>query len=213
MFRKLAGLAVVACLFIAGTASAQGNMVGSAHDFSGDAWNTSGQMCAVCHTTHNGTVVQGGPLWDHDVTTAGAGSFTLYTGVDLATSPDDPEAVGGISLLCLSCHDGTVALDAFGGGGGGDTIAVSYGYANVTTDLSDDHPIAIAYNNTLQTDMADPSSASSGVTGGSTIDADMLFGGKVECASCHDVHRQESRASLLIADNTGSAMCQTCHAK
>jgi predicted CXXCH cytochrome family protein len=209
MFRKLAGLTAIAGLFLTGVASAQ-NMDGSAHDFAALGWS-GGEMCAVCHTTHNGTIVQGGPLWDHTVTTAGAGTFTLYSGVAMAATPGDPEVVGGISLLCLSCHDGTVALDSFGATPGNTTFIA--GSADVTTDLSDDHPIAIDYNAGLQGDMADPSSASSGVTGGSTIAADMLFGGKVECASCHDVHRAELRASLLIADNAGSAMCQTCHAK
>ena len=115
----------------------------------------------------------------------------------------------GVSLLCLSCHDGTVALDAFGGGGGGETIGVAYGYAN-GTDLSNDHPISITYAG--DGDLA-ASTAASGVTGGTTIDADMLFAGKVECASCHDVHNAFNVALLLKKSNANSALCLTCHTK
>lgn len=216
MFRKLAGLAVVACLFIAGTASAAGpNAIsGSAHDFSAQGWS-GGEICVVCHTTHNGPIVQGAPLWNHTLTT-GTGGWTLYGGVDMQATPLDPgsgQLGEGISTLCLSCHDGTVALDSFGTTPGNTTfIGAVNPLANVTTNLSDDHPIAIPFNSTLQPDMEDPSTATTII--GGTIDNDLLFGGRVECASCHDVHNDGLGASsLLVIDNANSDLCQTCHLK
>ena len=217
MFRKLAGLTAIAGLFVAGTAFAAGpnQMAGSAHDFSGDLWS-GGEICVVCHTTHNGSVVQGAPLWNHELTSGG--SWQLYTGVDLQGTPQNPGADGlgaGISTLCLSCHDGTVALDSFGGAAGGTNIT---GAALVTRDLTDDHPIAINYEDAVQTDMQPPSSTSSGIAGGTNIAADMLFGGGatntlLECASCHDVHNGTGLSKLLIKSNAGSDLCQTCHLK
>jgi hypothetical protein len=214
MFRsKLAGLLVAtAVLFWAGAASAAGpdKITGSAHDFQGQGWS-GGQICVVCHTTHNGSIVQGAPLWNHELTT-GTGGWTLYSGVAMAATPLDPgfgQAGEGISTLCLSCHDGTVALDSFGGVTG--TTFIS-GTANVTTDLSDDHPIAIPYNIGLQGDMEDPATATTDI--GGTIDNDLLFGGRVECASCHDVHNDGLGATaLLTLNNAASNLCQTCHLK
>ena len=208
MFRKLAGLTAIAGLFLVGTASAQ-TIVGSAHDFSGTGWS-GGEICIACHTPHNGTVVQNAPLWNHALTTGGAGGFDLYVGVAMAATPGDPVVEGGVSLLCLSCHDGTVALDSYGTATGNTFIGAG---GLVGTDLTDDHPISIDFNNALQPDMPDPTATNSGVTGGTTVAADMLFAGKVECASCHNVHDESGQDQLLIRSNAASGMCQVCHGK
>ena len=207
MFKKLAGLTAVAGLFFAGMASAQ-SIVNSDHDFSGSGW-AGGQICIACHTTHNSVAEPSGlaPLWNHTLTTA---NFSLYTGVDMQATPGDPVTAGGISLLCLSCHDGTVALDSYGGATGVTNIGAG---GNVGTDLSDDHPIAIDFNAGLQPDMNDPASTSSGVVGGGTVAADMLFAGKVECASCHNVHNDSGVDVLLVRTNASSGLCQACHGK
>ncbi|MBL8448041.1 MAG: hypothetical protein JNJ44_11580, partial [Zoogloeaceae bacterium] len=92
---------------------------------------------------------------------------TYQTYADLNTSSLDGEVlpVGSVSLACLSCHDGTQALDniinapgsggfnATGGGAGGlafnwttgaDTLTLSP-FPNLGTDLRNDHPIGIQY--------------------------------------------------------------------
>jgi predicted CXXCH cytochrome family protein len=128
--------------------------------------------------------------------------------------PSSGQPGEGISTLCLSCHDGTVALDSFGGGAPGGTIINGGvpGGANVTTNLTDDHPIAIPFNNALQPDMQDPAVATTAI--GGTIADDLLFGGRVECASCHDVHNAGlGTTKLLVLDNDASNLCQTCHLK
>ena len=202
MFKKLAGLTALAGLFFASTASAQ--ITGTAHDFSAEGW-AGGEICIVCHTAHTGdTTVADAPLWNHEL--SAVATYTLYAGFDLQGTVGQPASS---SKLCLSCHDGTVAIDSFGGVTGGTTIAAS---ADFGTDLSDDHPISIDYN-VADTGLNAPSSAS-GITGGTTIAADMLVGGTdVECSSCHDVHNQYGEASLLVKDNAASALCLTCHNK
>jgi cytochrome c553 len=72
------------------------------------------EVCVFCHTPHGGrTDVAGGgaPLWNRALP-AGTG----YTNYD---SPNFDNQQGtltsgpkGVSLACLSCHDGTIALDA-----------------------------------------------------------------------------------------------------
>ncbi len=179
---------------------AQGTIVGSAHDFSSETWNTTGQICIVCHTPHNAKAGYE-PLWNHEVTTQ---TFTLYSSATLnATDLGQPD---GPSKLCLSCHDGTVGLEAFSGTTTNTNLIT--GNALLGTDLTNDHPISFTYDSTLATndgELVDPASSSE-VAG-------MLYGGKMECSSCHDVHNTPGIAKLLVKSNAASALCLTCHNK
>jgi predicted CXXCH cytochrome family protein len=165
-------------------------------------------MCVACHTPHNGsTTVAEAPLWNHELTAA---TFSLYSTSTLdATDMGQPD---GISKLCLSCHDGTIALEDFGGTTTGTNFIA--GADSVGIDLSNDHPVSFTYNTALATtdgQLHDPSTALSGL--GSTIAADMLFTNKLECASCHDVHNDGNLTSMLLISNAGSDLCMTCHNK
>ncbi len=203
----LSGLTVGALLAWAGTAAGQG-IAGSAHDFSAQSWNTSGQICIVCHTPHNGnTSVTNAPLWNHALTTA---TFTPYSSATLTATVGQPN---GISKLCLSCHDGTVAIDSYGGATGSTTIPVGDVH-NLGTDLSNDHPVSFTYNTALATSdggLRDPATATGIGTG--TIQNTMLFTNQVECASCHDAHNKAGINPLLRKSNAGSGLCLTCHSK
>ena len=183
------------------------NIQGSAHDFSTDSWNTSGQTCIVCHTPHNAdATVTNAPLWNHETTTA---TFTTYNSATMEATTGQPDAS---AKLCLSCHDGTIAVDNFGTQSGGSHYLI--GGALIGTNLGDDHPISFTYNSSLASSdggLHDPSTTNSGL--GGTIAEDMLIGGKMQCASCHDVHNGSGVAKLLRKSNAGSALCLTCHDK
>ena len=212
-----------------------GTIVGSKHDFSlsNNTWNFSspvtaqlqGQICRPCHAPHNtngkSTWTQDnagsfGPLWDHAQSNA---TYTPYSqgynfwregaGNGFTGSPD------GSSKLCLSCHDGTVALANFRTFVTGTTTMANFdgGAANLGTDLSTTHPISFTYDqNLLAVDKKiwSPTTTPSGVHSG-TIDADMLENHKVQCISCHDAHNGAGVTHLLIKSNVGSALCFTCH--
>jgi len=205
--KQLIQIGLLAVMFAWCTGKTEGKLRGSAHDFSGDTWNPSGEICLPCHTPHGGDLsVTDAPLWNHTVTQA---TFQLYQSSTMqATDLGQPS---GRSKLCLSCHDGTVALDSFG-----DTVGSRYigAEGNIGTDLRNDHPISFTYNDALA--VADrglypPSSRASGL--GSTIQRDMLFNNKMECSSCHDVHNEAGIDDLLRKSNAGSALCLTCHDK
>ena len=202
--KKCNVLVLIVSVFITQSVFAQ--ISGSAHDFSEETWNSSGEICITCHTPHEAkTSVSESPLWNHQVTTE---TFTLFTSNTFDATAGQPE---GSTKLCLSCHDGTVAVDNFGGTNDG-TENVT-GTALLGTDLSDDHPVSFTYDATLASgdgELADPTSANSGL--GGTIQADMLENDKVQCSSCHDVH-DGSNAHFLLMSNTGSALCLTCHTK
>ncbi|MFZ1730797.1 MAG: cytochrome c3 family protein [Bacteroidota bacterium] len=208
MNRLFLSLTLTAFVLLIGTANAQ--LSGSAHDFHSSTWNGSGEICKPCHTPHNGsTTLTDAPLWNHAATVA---SFTLYSSGTMNATAGQPT---GVSKLCLSCHDGTVALDNFGGITNGTNYIT--GSANFGSDLSNDHPISITYNAALATadgELYNPATQNSGL--GSTIDQDMLFGtshNQLECGSCHDVHNNGNHGSLLVKANTASALCITCHNK
>lgn len=209
LMRLIETLAVATALIGLPTVAFAG-IESSAHDFSGSGWTT--EICKACHTPHNSdTVVTDAPLWDHFVSTQ---TYIPYpAGGTLDATVGVPT---GISLLCLSCHDGVTALDSFGGVVGTTTMSTTSA-ANFGLDLSNDHPISFTYNDALAvTDggLWEPTTTASGLI--ANIDDDLLFGvgnDQLECASCHDVHNDAGNTSLLRIDNAGSDLCLTCHNK
>ena len=186
-------------------------IVGSAHDFSSQTWNTTGEICIVCHTPHNADIsIAEAPLWNHEMTSA---TFSLYSSSTFNGSATIGQPDGN-SKLCLSCHDGTVALENFSGNTGGTHFLVDGDPNYVGTDLADDHPTSFDYNTALSVadpGLFDPSTTQSGL--GGTIATTMLFAGKMQCASCHDVHNGAGVDHLLLKSNSASALCLTCHNK
>lgn len=144
------------------------------------------QVCVFCHTPHsapNSTVVA--PLWNRKLSAVStSGSTETYTPYNSSTidAYDTGSAPGGSSKLCLSCHDGTMAIDTVGvlngatevtipmnGLGTNSTMPVGAGKdtgftRNLGTDLSNDHPISFTYNDAVATrdgELRKPSDVSS----------------------------------------------------
>lgn len=221
-------LAVIAGLMGGGSVAMAGVITGTAHDLSGQGY-TGGQICVVCHTPHGGnTTVTDAPLWNHAVTTA---SYTLYSSGTLNAGVLLQPT--GVSKLCLSCHDGTVAIDSFGGVTGTSfmlgTNRKTVGAATQGS-LANDHPIGFTYDAGLVTADGSLHPITTPVTIGTggtrtktgTIASLLLFNGQLECASCHDVHNTftandgvtgSGGAPLLRVSKAGSAICLTCHNK
>ena len=175
----------------------------SAHDFSTASWNTKGEICSVCHTPHNAGTSVLAPMWDRTTSTA---AFTLYLSSS-STSQATLQQPTGLSLLCLSCHDGTIALD---NSSVGDATKMT-GTKLLGTDLRNDHPISFTYDTALVT--AD-TTASGGIAGLKTPPSAYLDSlSRVQCASCHDVHNSATIAYLLRETNAASALCLKCHDK
>ncbi|MEW6374957.1 MAG: cytochrome c3 family protein [Thermodesulfobacteriota bacterium] len=183
------------------TSKSQAGIAGTPHDLSGRGWGTN-QICVFCHTPHNSAsgVNQIVPLWNHGTTAA---TFTLYSSPSLNAVPGQP---AGNSKSCLSCHDGTVAIDTYGTRTGTNFVS---GSALLGTDLSNDHPISFTYDAALASadgGLVTPVDATKVVTG------IPLYGGKLECASCHNAH-DNANGDFLRNTNAGSALCFKCHNK
>ena len=201
-----AGVLAYGVLALVGSDS-EAAISGSKHDFSGEAWS-GGQICLPCHAPHNNKNGANEVLWNHAASTA---TYQFYTGFKMDAAA--PTAMSSSSKDCMSCHDGTVALDSFGTATG---THFAPGGSNMGVDLRNDHPISISYNTALaNTDgtLHDPASTASGLAGGGMIEDDMTFAGKIECSSCHDVHNQFNVPGMLKKSNDGSALCMTCHDK
>jgi predicted CXXCH cytochrome family protein len=211
----LGTLAAAALIGFPTVAFAQG-IIGSAHDMDVLLTTPNNEICIVCHTPHNALdPLVAAPLWNHEVSTELA--YDLYSSDTFDGEPTIGQPQGA-SKLCLACHDGTVAVDNYGGVTTGlntiDTIDTRLDFG---TDLSNDHPISFTYDtalNGLDSGVFDPSNTAS--TLGGNIDVDMLFGptnDQLECASCHDVHDEVGNDFLLVVSNNRSALCLTCHNK
>ncbi len=205
------GLGMLSMAFLLTAGFAQAAITSSAHDFSAIGW-AGGEICVVCHTPHNAdTTMTDAPLWNHDL--SAVASYTVY-GVGSTTLNATVDQPTGVSKLCLSCHDGTVAIDSFGGATGGALIASINANADLGSTLANDHPVSFTYDDTLAAADGELAAPSSGTTSlGGTINADLLFGGSMECSSCHDVHNANDNDNLLVIDNAASALCLTCHVK
>lgn len=164
--------------------------------------STEDRVCIFCHASHNTT--PNAPLWNRS---ASGAIYTPYTSTTLKSAPGQPN---GSSLLCLSCHDGTIAL--------GNVLSGSITMANgvttmpagpglIGTDLSDDHPISFAFTAALAAQRGELASPAT-LTGRVKLDKT----GQIQCSTCHDAHN-DANGKFLVLSNRGSAICETCHLK
>ena len=196
------------------------------------------EICVFCHLPHNANPAV--PLWSHNVSSA---AYTMYNSeylnraryvvpTALGTYPN----TGYRSRLCLSCHDGTVAIGQIyvlrgtklsspvnmQGTTNGYIPTSSSGYLG--TDLTNDHPVAIVYDTTKtitfgsgtrNIELKSPAPS----INPSPYEGVKLFSpspGYVECPSCHDPHVENQK--FLVIWNTNLAttigdLCNTCHDK
>ena len=184
---------------------------------SGVTTSNTDQICVFCHTPHqSGTSTD--PLWNHTLQSAST-SYGFYDSATLnanSTREGDIAAIAStdVSWLCLSCHDGTVAVNSLYNDPYSTTVdptltelgnissGLMTGTPNVGTDLSNDHPINFTY--------ADVVSADGELTAAGSVTLP-LFSGKVQCATCHDPH---SSTTLFLTETvSGSTLCLHCHTK
>jgi predicted CXXCH cytochrome family protein len=200
MRAKTLVVTAVVVLTAVGTTT-RASITGSVHDFSGPEWG-SGDTCIFCHAPHNAKTAQLAPLWNH---APSAASYTLYSSPSLHKTPGQP---GDHSKSCLSCHDGTVAVDSHGSQIGTQLIA---GRALIGTDLANDHPVGISMNHEAGLNCQNCHNLHQTP---SLVSALPFFNGKVECATCHDPHNTTpGNTKLLRMPLSNSQLCLHCHAK
>lgn len=224
MKKVLLTLALVALL----AAPAAAAIDGSAHDLAGKAGMTETRICVFCHTPHfalaenDATAANYYPLWNR---MDSAEAYDMYNSLTLEAAAQNGTPQGP-SKLCLSCHDGSVAVDSYGANFGTTMVDnAAFGMADVGLGLNldddatanigmkNDHPVGVKYSTARTTDTELRAPADAGPTG-TQVSSLLWQGDYVECSSCHDVHNGTNLAQLLtVDDSSGSALCLTCHAK
>ena len=185
---------------------------------------TEDQVCVFCHTPHGASNFPGSPLWNRQLSNQ---TYTVYTSSsldaeDIMGQLDQP---GGSSKLCLSCHDGTLALGTVNVLGGQQNVNITMsgtapdgtmppGEGELTgftrdlgIDLSNDHPISLTYDTTLANadrELLDPVAAAHiGVRAPGFRPQvpleDTGAGGsaQVQCATCHDPHIRDEDVNAI----------------
>jgi len=126
------------------------------------------EICVFCHTPHGADSSAAVPLWNRHLDTGG--SYNTYSSLGTSTLDSASAPIGSVSLACLSCHDGTQAMDVMintpGSGTtdilGSGTLTGPNGWEEFNqmsqvsgemiylgTDLRNDHPISIQYAGAL----------------------------------------------------------------
>ncbi len=178
-------LLVVSILSASGVAWATSG-AGTLHDLSSTTW--SDDVCIYCHVSMGVELGKGDPTWN-----------------PAASSP------GRISDWCMSCHDGTVAVDKFHNPPTDPAGSFIAGRASSGTNLNNDHPLNFSYDGALAASnrkLARPFS-SDWVDAAQTLP---LFEGTLQCPTCHNPHNN-SNPPFLNVSNGRSALCLTCHLK
>lgn len=193
------------------------------------------QICVFCHTPH-GASTSATPLWNRKVATDASysQSYIVYDSstLDAKQVQGSLEQPGGSSKLCLSCHDGTVAVGNVNVLNGvsptsnpktNSTIATSgatfmptgsgtdTGFTrNLGTDLTNDHPISVSFNDTLASrdgELRSPSAYPTLIGTRTTTSKPKLKlentgaaganQAQIQCATCHDPHIRETNAATV----------------
>lgn len=144
---------------IAGIANTKHNLgvtgTGTNHLTTGTA-----EICVFCHTPHGADTGAVVPLWNKTFT---PGAYQTYDTLGTSSLDGAVAQVGSVSVACLSCHDGTQAMDTVinaPGSGGYDPLGARMAtdadwagsaflngttITSIGTDLRNDHPVSIQY--------------------------------------------------------------------
>jgi hypothetical protein len=206
-------------------------IAGSAHDFMAGVGTTtwtagSYALCNFCHIAHKFGSAPSGPgylLWNH--TLSSKTSYGVYTSDSMVSTPTELGTNGGgnlvVSNLCLSCHDGTVAINSWYEGVSSSTYSplpqgTEFMPEDTTvSDLTKQHPINFVYPSATDATKIGlrPAADTHSVDGDGNVP---LYNGTMQCATCHDPHagnvhyffRSFPQTAEVVS--TGSS-CVYCH--
>jgi len=171
------------------------------------------RVCVFCHTPHTASFQA--PLWNREDP---GGTYQMYWSetIDAYSSQAGAPQPNGSSKLCLSCHDGTIALGSTIAAGeipmsGGITTMPSASAAFLGQDLSGGHPVSftvtdhLVATNNAKGDV--PLVSLSEMRNHPVVRLD--GSDRIQCTTCHDPHHNLFGDFLLTADP--GELCVACH--
>lgn len=171
---------------------------------------TEERVCIFCHTPHHANPST--PLWSRPTSTT---VYDLYESTTLIAKPGQPS---GSARLCLSCHDGTIALGAlYSTDPNRNTIEMAGGIVKLPAErasnlggssgknLTNDHPISFAYTDDLAR-----LNGQLALPGALPANVRLEEGGGLQCTACHNPH-SNPYGKFLVMDNSASGLCVVCH--
>ena len=182
-------------LGMVGVAWADESVVDSKHDLSARGPGPiravhETEVCVFCHTPHDAAPQT--PLWNRENPRT---HYRIYESSTLDARMDQPS---GPSKMCLSCHDGSMALGSVLTRPATHPFVMTArtmppGPSDLSSDLSDDHPIGFRYDRAL-------SNADDQIRPVEVVSAELPLGAHGEM-HCTDVPRPaQQRAGWFSAD-------------
>ncbi len=186
----LVGLVLMVASTAAWARYSKWTIINSDHDLRSRFGAPSFAICNFCHVVHKTGPAPEGPgplLWNH--TASSVASYGVYQSGSLdATDISDLGGKVTSSNLCLSCHDGTVAINSFYSNFGANLTPATFMPEDRTIrDLTKQHPINFTFDAALAAKdggLITPASVKSVDPGGEVP----LYNGTMQCSTCHDPH-------------------------
>lgn len=172
----LAGAAMLLVVGVFAAPPAQAGIATTKHNLGSQGtgvnkFDGTGEICVFCHTPHGSNTTAAVPLWNRTMTAPA--DYTTYNSLGTSSLDGATAPVGSVSLACLSCHDGTQAMNVMINtpGSGKAALAGTWTGANQTggkiadtvitnigKNLKDDHPVGIQYAGGPKTTIPDAGS-------------------------------------------------------
>ncbi len=161
-------------------------------------------ICGFCHTPHNADPEV--PLWGFKISPA---NYNLYFSPSLDSVLEQP---GGSSVLCLSCHDGTIAF--LSKNNEKEILPKSF-KGSMDFDLSGSHPISFLIDDSFisQNNKKDMLLKNLKEIKISFDEKAIKDDNKMECTTCHDPHKNtfpEGEVPFGRMEKF-NILCTSCH--
>lgn len=231
-FTRMAGLSALAgkptsaCVFchFQDSVDMQSASAMAVNDARGNTYRRASVLAGGAYADDSDTT----PLWNPELT-ANFKSYGMYQngpggptrGKKASQAVTNGMRPGSSSLLCLSCHDGSIAINQYGNSSqlsesSGRVTATGLHLIGSGSDLTNHHPIGFDYDAVQAVDR-EIRFADMATLGGAGTVRDHLSGAgstRMECGTCHSVHNTGNTGeSLLWRSDRDSRLCLTCHDK
>ena len=175
------------------------NLVDTRHDLAiylrpASADSDNDPRCVFCHAPRSHSLLPG--LWNE-----GQPDHLLVYPYDRPSEQLPAGKPDGSSLMCLGCHDGTIAL--------GDIVSrtesAEAARGDTRTNYSDGHPVSLPYGPDVNEDGMALKSRDR-LPEQVRLDAR----GKMQCTTCHDPH-DDAYGNFLVMEYSDRTLCVACH--